>query len=72
MSRSSVLTIIAGSICLILSLAVTIWFVLVPHEARREAAKAPQAAQSFETTSGQVMQPRWNKREGEGDGASQN
>ena len=72
MSRSSVLIIVTGSICLILSVSATVWFVLVPHEARREAANAPRAAQSFDTTSGQVMQPRWNKREGEGNGASQN
>ena len=71
-SRSSVLIVIAGSVCLIVSIAATAWFIVAPHEARREAANAPRAAQSFDTTSGQVMQPRWNKREGEGNGASQN
>lgn len=72
MSRSSVLIIVAGSFCLIVSVAATVRFVVAPHDAHRVATKAPPIAQSFDTTSGQVMQPRWNKREGEGNGASQN
>ena len=72
MSRSSVFIVIAGSVCLIVSVAATVWFVVAPHDAHRVATKAPHAVQSFDTTSGQQMQPRWSKREGEGDGASQN
>lgn len=72
MSRSFVLIVIAGSACLIVSVAATVWFVVAPIEAHRAATKAPPVAQHFDTTGGQQMQPRWNKQEGEGDGASQN
>ncbi len=72
MNRSSVLIIVAGSISLIVSVAATVRFVVAPHDAHRVATKAPPVAQSFDTTSGQVMQPRWSKRKGEGDGVSQN
>ena len=72
MSRSSVLIIVTGSVCLIVSIAATVRFVVAPHDAHRVATKAPPVAQPFDTTSGQVMQPRWSKQEGEGDGASQN
>ena len=72
MSRSPVLIIVAGSVCLIVSIAATVWFVIAPHDAHRAATKTPPVGQHFDTTSGQHMQPRWNKQEGEGDGASQN
>ncbi len=72
MSRSSVLIVIAGSVCLIVSVAATVWFVLTPLEARQWAGNAPHAVQHFDVTGGQRMQPRWSKREGEGNGASQN
>lgn len=72
MNRSSVLIVIAGSVCLIVSIAATVWFVVAPRKAHLVATKAPDAVQSFDTTSGQQMQPRWSKREGEGDGAFQN
>lgn len=72
MTRSTVVIIVTGSVCLIVSVAATVRFVVAPHDARREAANSPRAAQPFDTTSGQVMQPRWNKQEGEGDGVSQN
>lgn len=72
MSRSHVLIVVAGSVCLIVSVAATVWFVVAPNDEHQVATKAPSIAQHFDTTGGQVMQPRWSKREGEGNGASQN
>ena len=74
MSRTSVLIVIAGSVCLIVSVAATFWFIVAPNDEHQVATKAPSIAQHFDTTGGQVMQPRWDtragRREGEGDDTS--
>ena len=58
--------IIVATVIVVVAAAVTVWIAIHPSDEIGQAATP--APQSFDTTSGQEMKPRWNAPEGEGQG----
>ena len=58
--------IIVATVIVVVVAAVTVWIAMRPSDDAGEAATP--APQSFDTTSGQEMKPRWHAPEGEGQG----